>query len=142
MKKLVLLALAVLMLHSTSLATWEDANGRAIAPYWQSVEMWFTMIVFVNGSEDAYETIYVRFCDVHGNFCSDTQADMFGIRAGEQITISTKPGVGYNMIVSAFYGYIQFRADEGGHIHAYPLIYNELTGGGFVVPTYNQDSGF
>ncbi|MBN2207683.1 MAG: hypothetical protein JW759_00065 [Candidatus Coatesbacteria bacterium] len=142
MKKLVLLALAVLLLHSTSLATWEDANGRGIAPYWQSVEDWFTMIVFVNGSEGDYETIYVHFCDVHGNCSSDTHADSFGIRPGEQLTVSTKPGVGYSMVVSAFFGYVQFRADEGGHIHAYTLIYNQLTGGGFVVPTYSQDSGF
>jgi len=145
MKKLVLLALlalAVLMLHSTSLATWDNAKGRGIASYWQSVDVWYTLIAFVNGSEDDYETIYVRFCDVHGNFCSDTHVDTFSIRPGEQLIVSTKPGVGYAMIISASYGYIQFRADEGGHIHAYPLIYNQLTGGGFVVPTYNQDFGF
>jgi len=145
MKKLVLLALlalSVLMLHSTSLATWDDAKGRAVAPFWQSVGVWYTMIVFVNGSEDAYDTIYVRFCDVHGNFSSDTHQDMFSIRPGEQLIVSTKPGVGYSMVISAFYGYIQFRADAGGHIHAYPLIYNEQTGGGFVVPVYNQDFGF
>ncbi len=142
MKKLVLLALAVLMVHAVSLATWEDANSRGIGAYWQSGGDFFTMIVFVNGSEEDYDTIYVRFCDKYGNFCSDTHGAMFSIRPGEQLTISTKLGVGYALVVSAPFGYIKFRAEEGGHVHAYTLIYNEVTYGGFVVPTYNQDSGF
>ena len=142
MKKLVLLVLAVLMLHAVSLATWEDANSRGLGVYWQSGDVWFTMVVFVNGSEEDYDTIYVRFCDRYGNFCSDAHTDMFGIRPGELLIISTKSGVGYFMPLSAPFGYIKFRVEDGGYIHSYALIYNELTGGGFVVPTYNQDVGF
>ena len=142
MKKLILLAIAVLMLHAVSLATWEDANSRGLGVYWQSGGVWFTMVVFVNGSEEDYDTIYVRFCDRYGNFCSDTHNDTFSIRPGEQLTVSTKPGVGYAMMLSAPFGYIKFRADEGGYIHAYALIYNEVTFGVFVVPTFYQDGGF
>lgn len=142
MKRLVLLVLAVLMLHSVSFATWKDASGRGLVPYWQSVDIWYTMLVFVNGSEDEYDTIYVRFCDKRGNFCSDTRADMFSIRPGELLIVSTKPGVGYPMLVSTSFGYIKLRFEQGGNIHPYALIYNQLTGGGFVVPVCNQDYGF
>ncbi len=142
MKRLLLLVLAVLMLYSVSFATWEDANGKGLVPYWQSIDMWYTMLVFVNGSEDEYDTVYVRFCDVHGNFCSDTHADMFSIRPGEQLIVSTKPGVGYAMLLSSSWGYIKLRFEQGGNVHPYALIYNQLSGGGFVVPVFSQDYGF
>ncbi|MBN1591744.1 MAG: hypothetical protein JW941_00685 [Candidatus Coatesbacteria bacterium] len=142
MKKLALLVLGVLLLSTVVSASWDDAGGRALTPYWQSVDVWYTLLVFVNGSEENYDTIYVRFCDSNGNFCSDTHADMFSIRPGEMLMISTKPGVGYAMILNSPHGYIKYRFQEGGQIIPYALIFNQFTGGGFTVPVYPQDHGF
>lgn len=142
MKRLILLVLPLMLLSAVSFATWEDANSRGLIPYWQSGDMWYTLIVFVNGSEDNYDTLYVRFCDVHGNFCSDTLVDMFSIRPGEQETFCTFQGVGHWLPVSAIFGYIKFRVEDGGHIQAYTVIYNQISAGGFVVPPLDQDHGF
>ncbi|HUT05036.1 MAG TPA: hypothetical protein VM163_14235 [bacterium] len=142
MKRLILLVLPLILLAGVSFATWEDANGRGLIPYWQSVDQWYTLIVFVNGSEDNYDTLYIRFCDGHGNFCSDIHGDMFSIRPGEQETFSTCQGVGNWLPVTAIFGYIKFRAQDGGYIQAYTVIYSQLSAGGFVVPALEQDHGF
>jgi YD repeat-containing protein len=47
-----------------------------------------------------------------------------------------------NQITTAEYGYVKFRAEEGGMIHPYCVIYNQMTGSGYVVPAYPQDTGF
>jgi len=68
--------------------------------------------------------------------------DMFSIRPGEQETFCTFQGVGHWLSVSAIFGYIKFRLDDGGHIQAYTVIYNQISAGGFVVPPLDQDHGF
>ena len=142
MKRLILLVLPLMLLSTVSFATWEDANSRGLIPYWQSVDMWYTLVVFVNGSEDNYDTLYIRFCDVHGNYTTDILMDMFSIRPGEQETFSTHQGVGHWMPVNAIFGYIKFRVQDGGNIQVYTVIYNQVSAGGFVVPALDQNHGF
>lgn len=142
MKRLILLVLPLILLAGVSFATWDDANGRGLIPYWQSVDAWYTLVVVVNGSEDNYDSLYIRFCDVHGNFCSDQLVAIFSIKPGEQQTFSTYQGVGHWLPVTAIFGYIKFRVQDGGYIQVYTVIYNQLSAGGFVVPAFEQDHGF
>ena len=142
MKKLAFFTALLPMANCVALGSWESANSRGLVPYWQATMDWYTMLVFVNGSEDSYDTFYVRFCDRHGNFCSDTHADTFGIRPGEQVLVSTMVGVGYPMMVTTTFGYVEFRIQDGGYVHVYCVIANLLSGSGFVTPTYYKEHGF
>jgi len=67
---------------------------------------------------------------------------MFSIRAGEMLMFSTSGSVPIFIPVTAGYGYILFRTDNGGFIQAYCAIYNGMTGTGYVVPALPQDHGF
>ena len=142
MKKLFVLTVGLLLLGSMAFADWGDAVGRGIFPYWQTGGDWYTLLSFVNGSEETNDVIHIRFFDVHGNPCSDTTADMYSIRAGEMQLYSTTPPVPHWIPTSADFGYILFRTTDGGFIHAYCVIYNQVTGSGYVVPSFGQDSGF
>lgn len=142
MKKLVLLTAALILVSGAAFATWEDAASWGIVPFWQADDAWYTLLIFVNGSEDDYDTVYVRFCDVHGNYCSDLHADMFGLRPGEHIMICTRLGIGYGMLISAGSGYLKYRLENGAPVHAYALIYNQVTQTGCTVPAFNQKDGF
>ena len=86
--------------------------------------------------------LHIRFCDVHGNWCSDIMADMYSIRHREMLLFSTTPAVPHWIPTTTDFGYLKFRTDDGGFIHAYCVIYNQMTGSGFVVPAMRQDSGF
>ena len=66
MRKLLALAVGILLLGSCALATWDDANGRGLIPYWQAGGNWYTLLTFVNTSEETDDVIYIRFRDVHG----------------------------------------------------------------------------
>ena len=141
MKKILILAAGLLVLGSVAFGTWEDAPTRGLFPYWQSGGDWYSLMVYVNGSEETSDLLYVRFCDEHGNFCSDI-GTAYGIRNGEMLTFSTAPEVPTWIPVTAGYGYVLWRADGGGLIHPYEVIYNRNTGTGYVVPAYPQDTGF
>ncbi|MBN1592326.1 MAG: hypothetical protein JW941_03630, partial [Candidatus Coatesbacteria bacterium] len=78
----------------------------------------------------------------NGNPVSNTTGDMFSIRATEMLLFSTTPAVPTWIPTTASYGYVKFRTDEGGYIHAYCVIYNQMTGTGYVVPAFVQDAGF
>ena len=142
MKKLLVLTVGLLLLGSMAFADWDDAVGRGLFPYWQTGGDWYTLLTFVNGSEETNDVLHIRFCDVHGNFCSDTTADMFAIRFREMLLFSTTPAVPSWIPTSADFGYLKFRTVDGGFIQAYCVIYNQVTGSGYVVPACNQDAGF
>jgi len=141
-KKLLTLTVGILLLGSCSLATWGDANGRGIFPYWQTGSLWYTLLTFVNTSEETDDVIYIRFWDVHGSWCSDTTADTFSIRQREMLIFSTTPAVPIWYPTTAGYGFTEFRAQGGGFIQAFCVIYYSVTGTGYIVPAYHQDAGF
>ena len=66
MKKLLTLTVGILLLGSCALATWSDANGQGLFPYWQTGGNWYTLLTFVNTSEETGDVIYIRFLPVHG----------------------------------------------------------------------------
>ena len=142
MKKLFVLTVGLLLLGSMAFADWDDAVGHGLCPYWQTGGDWYTFMTFVNGSEETGDVIHIRFADIHGNWCSDTTADMYSIRHRELLMFSTTPQVPNWIPCTAGYGYIKFRTVEGGMIHPYTVIYNQMTGSGYVVPWYVQDAGF
>ena len=142
MKKLLVLTVGLILVSGLAFATWEDATVRGLFPYFQSGGDWYTLVIFVNGSEETPDVVHLRFCDTHGNFCSDTIADMYSIRQGEQLIASTAMSVGTWIPVTSGFGYTKFRVAEGGFIHPYSVIYNALTGSGYVVPAFYQESGF
>jgi len=140
--KIVATVMAVfLAIGACALATWSDANGRGLIPYYLTGGDWYTLLTFVNGSEETSDQIYIRFIDVHGSSGSYTTCN-YSIRQGEMLIFSTIPSVPLYIPVSAGYGYIMFRAQGGGFIHAYCVIYNQVNGSGYVVPAYHQDAGF
>ena len=141
MKKLLTLTAGILFLGSCALATWDDANGRGLIPYWQTGGNWFTLLTFVNGSEETGDVIYIRPIDVHGSGCIDTSLS-YSIRQREMLIFSTTAGVPTWIPVTAGYGHIKFRVQDGGFIHAYCVIYNQVNGTGYIVPAYHQDAGF
>jgi hypothetical protein len=130
-----------LAIGSCALATWDDANGRGLIPYWQTGGNWYTLVTLVNGSEETGDVIYIRFLDVHDGG-SVTMGNVYSIRQREMLIFSTTPQVPTWIPVSGRYGYIEFRAEGGGFIHAYCVIYNQVTGNGYVVPAHHQDAGF
>lgn len=142
MKKLLVLTVGLMLVAGLAFATWDDANSKGLFPYWQTGGAWYTLLTFVNGSEETPDVIYIRFCDEHGNFASTTTGDAFSIREKEMLLFCTIPGIGTNIAVTAPYGYVKFRVQDGGFIHAWEVIYNSATGAGYVVPPYHQDSGF
>ena len=142
MKKLVVLAVGLLLVGGCAMADWDDATGRGLIPYFQSGGDWYTLLSFVNGSEETTDVIHIRFADVHGGWCSDTTADMYAIRQKEMLLFSTTPAVPHWIPMTAGYGYIRFCTLGGGFIHAYCVIYNQVTGSGYVVPAQHQDRGF
>ena len=142
MKKLLAAVAALMLLAGAAFATWCDANVRGLFPYFQSSGDWFTILMFVNGSEETDDVIQIRFYDEHGGGCSDTISDMYSIRRGEQLIVSTAYGVATWIPVTAGYGYVMFRIESGGFIHPYCVVYYSLTGSGYVVPACRQDHGF
>ncbi|MBN2207686.1 MAG: hypothetical protein JW759_00080 [Candidatus Coatesbacteria bacterium] len=142
MKKLLVLTVGLLLLGSMAFATWDDAAGHALCPYWQTGGNWYTLVTVVNGSEETQDVLYVRFFDVHGNPCSDVTGNMYSIRQKEMLIFSTTASVPTWIPVSAGFGYLMFRAQDGGYIHPYTVIYNQVNGTGYVVPWYRQDAGF
>ena len=142
MKKLFVLTVGLLLLGSMAFADWDDTAGHGLFPYWQTGGDWYTFITFVNGSEETSDVLHVRFCDVHGNWASDTTMDMYALRHKEMLIFSTSPAVPHWIPTTTAYGYLMFRTVDGGYIHPYAVIYNQVTGSGYVVPAYAQDAGF
>jgi len=58
------------------------------------------------------------------------------------LTFSTTAEVPTWIPITAGYGWILFRAQDGGFIHAYCVIFNRVTQTGYTVPAYKQDDGF
>ena len=67
---------------------------------------------------------------------------MWGIRNGEMLVFSTTPSVPMYIPVTAGYGYIEFRAQGGGFIQTFCVVYNQVNGSGYTVPAYHQERGF
>ncbi len=121
--------------------------GGGLIPFWINTPTHYTIIVFVNGSEEECDGVHLRFCDTTGEFCSDTTRDMYSIRYGEMLMFSTKanpPSIFncFHIPVSAPHGYAMFRTVEGGFIHSFAFIVNDITGRLATVPIYVQDSRF
>ena len=143
MRKIIALSVALVLVGGCALAVdWDDAKGRGMFPYWQTGSGWYTLVVFVNGSEETGDVIHLRFQGAHGSWGSDTIGDMYSIRAGEMLIFSTSANVPTWIPVTAGYGYALFRVDNSGFIQAYCVIYNGATGTGYVVPPVHQDHGF
>ena len=58
------------------------------------------------------------------------------------LVFSTTASVPMYIPVSAGYGYIEFRVQGGGFIQTFCVVCNQVTGAGYIVPAYHQDSGF
>ena len=142
MGRIGLFTFALLSLAAASFADWDDAYGRGLIPFWVNYADYYTLLVFVNGHEETSDVIYIRFCDEHGNWCSDTTADAWSIRIKEMRRFSTTQKVPIWIPTTASYGYVKFRTDYGGYIHAWALIMNEISGAAMVVPAYDPDNGF
>ena len=142
MRKIALCTFALLFMSAVLPADWDDTCGRGLIPFWVNAGDFYTLLVFVNADECTGDTIHIRFCNHNGHFCSDTTADMFGLRHREMLVFSTTPKVPTWIPTTASYGYAKFRTVYGGYIHAWALICNELSGATMVVPTYDQDTGF
>ncbi len=146
--RLFVITLALIILSGASLADWDDACGRGIIPFWINTPTHYTMIVFINGSEWDSDDLHLRFCDTKGEFCSDTTGDRFSIRPGEMLMFSTRANppslFDYcrHIPVTAPHGYAMFRTVDGGFIHAFAFIVNEITGRLVTVPIYDQETGF
>ena len=141
----IVIALSVALISLECEATWEDAKTRGIFPYWQHGGEWYTLLVFVNGSEETSDVLHLRFRDVHGSGLGSGPSDthtVYCIAPGEMLTFSTTPEVPTWIAVTAGSGYISFRAEYGGFIHPYCVVYNRVTQTGYTVPAYNQDHGF
>ncbi|HUT02332.1 MAG TPA: hypothetical protein VM163_00375 [bacterium] len=143
MKEIIVLGVVLMLVGGWALAVdWGDTTGRGMFPYWQTGSGWYTIVVFVNGSEETSDVIHLRFRSMHDSACSSTMADMFSIRAGEMLMFSTSGSVPIFIPVTAGYGYILFRVDNGEPIQGYCVVYNGMTGTGYVVPAVPQDHGF
>ena len=142
MKKLLTLTVGILLLGACALASWDDAVGRGLIPYWQTGGNWFTMFTFVNTSEETSDVIYIRFFDRFGDGCSDTTGNVYPIRHGEMLIFSTTAAVPVWIPYGAGYGYVEFRLQGGGFIQTFCAIYNQANCSGYTVPAYHQDAGF
>jgi len=141
MKRALALTVGFLALCSCALATWDDALGRSGFGYWQTGGDWVTIISVVNGSEVNDETIYIRFYDTHGNPNCEA-GNTFTIRAGEMLTFSTRPEIPTWIPVTAGYGYVLFRVQDGGPVHAWCAILNLVTWSGYVIPPFSPETAF
>ena len=142
MRRLLALTFVLTVVSCCALAQWDDAKSRGLIPFWQTGGNWYTLLVFVNGSEETTDILYLRFCDAHSGGCSDTTSDMHSIRYREQLVFSTTPSIPLWIPTTANTGYIMYRVANGTPISAYCVIYNDVTGSGYVVPAYRQDHGF
>ena len=142
MKTIAAFAVLFLVLGGCALADWDDAKGRGLFPFWQTGGDWYTLLTFVNTSEETDDVIHIRFQDVHGTSCSDWPGTMCSIRQTEMLLFSTTQSVPIWIPTASDFGYILFRTEEGGCIQTFCVIYNEATGSGYTVPAYHQDRGF
>ena len=62
----IVIALLLALVSLECEATWDEAKTKGIFPYWQSGGDWFTLFVFVNGSEETSDLLYIRLRDEHG----------------------------------------------------------------------------
>ncbi|MBN1593913.1 MAG: hypothetical protein JW941_11785 [Candidatus Coatesbacteria bacterium] len=137
-----ILAFALFLQGAVAEAGWDEACVRSGFGYWETGENWATILVFVNGSEVYDETIYIRCFDTNGNQCSSTTEDAYTIRAGEMQVFSTSRHLETYIPTTASYGYILFRVEDGGAIHAYCVIYNFMTGTGYSIPAFRPEDLF
>ena len=145
MRRIGLFTFALLSLAAALSADWNDAPGRGLIPFWINYGDYYTLLVFVNGDDATADVIRIRFCDEHGNWCSDPTSDMFFIRQREMLPFSTTPKMPDSITwipTTASYGYVMFRTYYGAHIHAWAVVMNEISGTAMVVPAYDQDKGF
>ena len=145
--RLSVIILSLLILSGASLADWDDPGGCGIIPFWINTPTHYTMIVFINGSEEEADAVHLRFCDTEGNFCSDTTGDTFAIRPYQMLMFSTRANPPSlfsctHIPVTAPHGYAMFRTVDGGFIHAFVFIVNDITGQLVTVPVYLQNEGF
>jgi len=142
MKRALLLTAGLMLVCGVAFGAWDDAPYRCAFPYFQTGGNWYTLLILVNGLEKMDDVLYVRFCDAHGNFCSDTTNDTYSIRANEQLIFSTVGGIGTWIPTTSGYGYVKFRSEGDSfgqdNILAYAVIYNRVTGAGFVIPSLIQ----
>ncbi|MBN1593912.1 MAG: hypothetical protein JW941_11780 [Candidatus Coatesbacteria bacterium] len=110
-----ILTLMLAMAGGIGFADWDSAKGHGLIPYWENGDDWYTLLIFVNGSEETGDIVSIRIFDILGN----SECSMFSIRQREQLIFSTTPSVPTWMPTTASYGYVKFRVDEGGFIHAY-----------------------
>ena len=141
-RKLLSLAVGLLVVGGCALADWYDSNGRGLFPYWQTGGDWYTLLTFVNTSEETDDVIYIWFSDVHGERFSDAPLPTFSIRHSGMLIVSTTPAVPNWIPVTSGYGYIVFRVQGGGFIQTFCVIHNQVTGTGYTVPAYHQEAGF
>ena len=133
---------ALLLLSFNASAGWDDAKGRGIFPYWQAWYGCQTVFIFVNGSEDTEETIYIELRGMHSSFNTPERRE-FTLPAREMLILSTSPNVGEWLLVTAGFGYAAFRCQHGGgFIYPFCAIVNFVTGTGYTVPAYHEDEGF
>ena len=143
MKTILTLTIVLMLVSCCALPVgWYDCKGKGLFPYWQTGGDWYTVLSFVNGSEETGDVLHIRFMDVHASGSSDLPPNIYSIRAREMLIFSTTPDVPLWIPTTTDYGYIMFRTDEGGFIHAYCVIYNHITGNGYIVPACHQDHGF
>ena len=117
MKTILALTVGLMLVGGCALADWDDCNGRGLIPYWQTGGDWYTLLSFVNTSEETNDVIHIRFFSPHDSGCSDTGIDMYSIRYREMLMFSTTPPVPHWIPTSGDYGYIKFRTVGGGFIH-------------------------
>ncbi|HUT03515.1 MAG TPA: hypothetical protein VM163_06450 [bacterium] len=131
---------ALFMLSFNASAGWDDAKGRGIFPYWQACYGCQTVFIFVNGSEDTEETIYIELRGMHDSFAPERRE--FRLSPREMLILSTSPNVGEWVPVPAGFGYAAFRCQHGGLIHPLCAVVNLAAGTGYTVPAYHEDGGF
>ena len=134
---------ALLLLSFNASAGWDDAKGRGIFPYWQAWYGCQTVFIFVNGSEDTEETIYIELPDIHWSFVPERRE--FTLPPREMLILSTSPSIGQWLLVTAGFGYAAFRCQHGGgFIYPFCAVVNLNSPGltGYTVPAYHLDSGF
>ena len=141
MKKLLVVTAGLILLGDMAFATWDDAASRGLFPYFQAGGDWLTLLVFVNGSEETDDVIYICTQDEHAGW-ADVVADTCSISPNQMLLFCTAMGIGRWIPTVSGFGYVKFRCEHGGFIHPYCVILNRLTWKGYVVPAYRQDHGF
>jgi len=62
MRRIIGLGMALVLVGGWAMAVdWGDAKGRGMFPYWQTGGGWYTIVAFVNGSEETSDVIHIRF---------------------------------------------------------------------------------